>query len=68
MTYFTVLWVTILSGPLEGSTSGVIYPTLEACEASMQPVTAQMTYDYNVNCDETTLPSSSIRPRPRPTN
>lgn len=68
MTYFTVLWVTILSGPLEGSTSGVVYPSLEACETSIQPVTAQMTYDFNVICDETALPSSSIRPRPRPAN
>lgn len=68
MTYFTVLWVTILSGPLEGSKSGVIYPTLEACEASIQPVTAQMTYDFNVVCDETLIPSSSPRPKPRPTN
>lgn len=68
MTYFTVLWVTILSGPLDGSTSGVVYPSLEACEASISAVTERMTYDYSVVCDETSLPSGSIRPRPRPTN
>lgn len=67
MTYFTVLWVTILSGPLEGSTSGVIYPSLEACEASIQPVTERMTYDFNVICEETTFPSSSpMRPKRNP--
>ena len=67
MTYFTVLWVTILSGPLEGSTSGVIYPSLEACEASIRPVTERMTYDFNVICEETTFPSSSpMRPKRNP--
>lgn len=66
MEYWTVLWITILSGPLADSTSGLIYPSLADCEAAIAPVTATLDYDFNVVCEETVTPSSSIRPKRRP--
>jgi hypothetical protein len=68
MEYWTVLWITVLSGPLDGSTSGLIYRDLSACEAAISPVVATIDgqYDYNVICEETLLPSSLLRPQPRP--
>lgn len=66
MEYWTVLWITVLSGPLDGSTSGLIYPSLEQCEAAIAPVVETLSYDFNVLCEETITPSSSIRPMPRP--
>lgn len=68
MTYWTVLWINILSGPLDGSNSGLIYPSLESCEAAINTVVSTFSgaYDYNVTCEETTQLSSSIRPKPRP--
>ena len=64
--YWTVLWITVLSGPLADSTSGLIYPSLEQCEAAINAVTDTLEYDYSVICEETLVPSSSIRPQPRP--
>lgn len=66
MEYWTVLWITILSGPLDGTSSGLIYKSLEQCQASMNLVTHNLDYDYTVMCDETLTPSYSVRPRPRP--
>lgn len=66
MDYWTVLWITVLSGSLDGSTSGLIYSDLSACEAAIQPVTGTLTYDFNVICEETIMPSASIRPRRNP--
>lgn len=68
MEYFTVLWITVLSGPLEGSTSGLIYNSLAQCEAAIAPVVSTIDgqYDYNVICEETITPSSFIRPQRNP--
>lgn len=66
MEYFTVLWITILSGPLDGTVTGLVYNNLEQCEAAIEPVVATLEYDFNVACEETVLPSSSIRPKRRP--
>lgn len=66
MEYFTILWITVLSGPLDGSTSGLVYENLEQCEAAINPITDTLEYDYSVICEETVVPSSSPRPQPRP--
>lgn len=66
MEYWTVLWITVLSGPLDGSTSGLIYTNLAQCEAAIVPVTDTLEYDYSVDCEESTIPSASIRPKRRP--
>jgi hypothetical protein len=68
MEYWTILWITVLSGPLDGATSGLIYENLAACEVALPTVLATIDgqYDYNVVCEETETPSASIRPMPRP--
>lgn len=66
MEYWTVLWITVLSGPLDGSTSGLIYPDLAKCEAAISTVTATLEYDYNVVCKETHVLSASVRPKRNP--
>lgn len=68
MEYFTVLWITILSGPLEGPTSGLIYNSLAQCEAAIAPVVGTVVdqYDYSVLCEETTKASVTIRPKRNP--
>lgn len=67
MTYWAIMWITVLSGPLDGSTSGLLYTSLAKCEAVMSgTVTATLDYDYSVVCEETGTLSGSIRPQPRP--
>jgi hypothetical protein len=68
MEFWTVLWITVLSGPLDWSTSGLIYNSLAECEAAIATVidTIDGQYDYSVVCEESMTLSSSIRPRPRP--
>lgn len=66
MTYWAIMWITVLSGPLDGSTSGLLYTSLAKCEASINVVTDTLDYDYSVVCEETQVMSASIRPQPRP--
>lgn len=66
MEYFAVMWITVLSGPLDGSTSGLIYTNLAQCEAAISAVTNTLEYDYSVLCEETDIASASIRPQRRP--
>lgn len=69
MEYWTVMWITVLSGGvIEGSTTGLVYPTLAKCEESIHAVTGTLEYDYSVICEETATPSASIRPKRRPDN
>lgn len=68
MEYWTVLWITVLSGPVDGSTSGLIYSSLAQCEAAIVPVveTIDGQYDYSVICEETTTASAVVRPKRNP--
>jgi len=66
MTYWTIMWITVLSGYLEGSLIAVPYETLGQCEAALQPISNTLPYDHNLLCEETTTPSSSLRPQPNP--
>lgn len=66
MEYWTVLWITVLSGPLDGSTSGLIYPSLESCEQAAPIISDTLAYDHTTECRETYQSSSSLRPMPRP--
>lgn len=63
MTYFTILFITALSGPMDGATSQVLYPSLEACETSAAKVGATLGYDHGLNCAESVTASRSIRPK-----
>ena len=50
----TILWITMLSGPMEGDVFGIPYVSEEACMAAMKPVGETLDYDYNMQCE--TLP------------
>lgn len=66
MEYWTIMWITVLSGYLDGSIVAVPYETLAQCEAALQPVSNTLPYDHNMICEETPTPSKSMRPKPRP--
>lgn len=50
----TILWITVLSGPLDGDTYGIPYLTMDACMAAMKPVGDTLDHDYVMGCE--TLP------------
>lgn len=54
VTYMTILWITMLGGPLDGASYGIPYITEAACKAAMVPVGDTLDYDYNMTCE--TLP------------
>jgi hypothetical protein len=66
MEYFTIMWITVLGGTLDGSTSGLLYMSLDKCNASTSIVSRTLEYDHSIKCEETAVASSSIRPKPRP--
>lgn len=66
MTYWTVMWITMLGGPYDGQGSFVVYPSLETCEAALMTVSDTLHYDHNLLCEETTTLSASMRPKPNP--
>lgn len=66
MTYWTVMWITMLGGPYDGQGSFIVYPSLETCEAALSAVGDTLSYDHNLLCEETTTLSASIRPKRRP--
>ena len=66
MTYWTILWITILSGPIDGTVYGIPYATEEACRDAKRDVSNTLDYDHNLTCEATTTPSASIRPKRRP--
>ena len=66
MTYWTILWITALGGPFDGDVSYMVYPSLETCEAATATISATLPYDHTIQCEETTMLSSSLRPKPRP--
>lgn len=68
MTYWTALLITILSGPLDNTTTAIAYPSLEACEAALQPISAMLPYDHSMICEESTTVATSIRPKNRGNN
>lgn len=66
MTYWTVMWITMLGGPYDGQGSFVVYPSLETCEAALSAVGDTLPYDHNLFCEETYTLSASMRPKRRP--
>ena len=66
MAHWTIMWITALGGPFDGQSSFLVYPSFEVCEASMATVSDTLPYDHNLSCEETTVLSSSLRPKPRP--
>jgi len=57
MTYWTVLLINILTGPLEGDQYIIPYSTAAACESAMNTVGTTLDYDYTMTCVVTELPT-----------
>lgn len=68
MTYWTILWITFVNGPLDGNVTYLIYPSHKACMAAHQIVSDTLGYDHQIACEETDTMSASTRPKPRPEN
>ena len=68
MTYWTVLLITILSGPMEGSQSAILYASEADCLAASRTVSDSFNaaYDHKLTCMVTGTVSKSIRPKRRP--
>lgn len=66
MTYWTILWITALSGPLDGVPMGVFYPSIESCMTASTLLSDTLPYDHTIGCESTNVPSTSLRPRRRP--
>jgi hypothetical protein len=67
MTYWTILWITVVGGQIPGAKSYLLYPSLEECRAAVLTVTSTLPYDYTVRCEETDTPSGApVRPKKNP--
>lgn len=68
MIYWTVLWITIISGPLDGAVTGLVYRSEAECRATHQIVAETLgdAYDYKIKWEPDALPSGSARPKARP--
>lgn len=68
MTYWTILLITILSGPMEGSQSTILYFSEEDCSNATRTVSDSIgtAYDHKLECLVTDTLSNSIRPKARP--
>jgi hypothetical protein len=66
MTYYAILFITALSGPLDGHVSAVLYPSMADCEAATRAVSDTLAYDHTITCEMTDTASGSIRPKRRP--
>lgn len=66
MEYWTVLWITVLGGPLDGTGSGLLYQSMQECDAARAVISDTLPYDHSLECIETAVISASIRPMPRP--
>lgn len=66
MTYWTILWITMIGGPYDGEYGFMIYKSYEDCFAAHQIISATLNYNHQIECEVTATASSSIRPMPRP--
>ena len=68
MTHWTIMLITILSGPMTGTATPILYRTEALCQAATVPVSNSLdgSYDHKLACLLTVSASSSIRPRARP--
>jgi hypothetical protein len=45
-----ILWITILSGPMDGASYGIVFYSQEACLAAKSAVSDTLDYDHNMEC------------------
>lgn len=66
MTYWTLMLITVLSGPFEDTKTGILYESKDECIKHINTVTGTLSYDYTIECVESEKLSGSIKPQPRP--
>ena len=66
MDFWTIMMITVLSGPLEETQMGLIYPSEQTCYEAVNQVTNTLAYDYKVECEVSDTLSSTIKPKARP--
>lgn len=66
MTVWTILVITILSGPMEGAVQALLYRTKAECEAATRAVGGTFSYDYKMECRETEVLTDTPRPKRNP--
>ena len=64
--YWTLMLVTILNGPMDGTQTGLLYASMAECNAARNVVGSTLPYDYSIDCLTTDTPSKSPRPKARP--
>lgn len=65
--FWTLMVITILGGPMDGTITGLAYPNEQSCIKNINQVTDTLTYDYKVECLVTQVPATPpIRPKRRP--
>lgn len=47
-----VMWVTMLSGPLDGTVYGIVYYSEQACLEAKATISETLDYDHNLVCQE----------------
>lgn len=55
MTPAVVLWITILSGPMDGMAFGIPYETMEDCKGAKNAISSTMTYGHKFICEDEML-------------
>ena len=66
MTYWTILWITFAGGPFDGEQAYMVYPSIETCEKALNVVSDTLPYDHIMECKQTDVLSSSLRPKRNP--
>lgn len=68
MTYWTIMLITIISGPMAGTETPLLYRTEALCRAATVSVSNSLygSYDHKLSCLLTVSASGSTRPKARP--
>lgn len=66
MTFWTILWITVLGGDVDGLTYPILYKSEADCVSASAVVSDTLKYDHSMECVVSEIPSSSPRPKARP--
>ena len=66
MTFWTIMWITVIGTSVDGATFPIIYRSEAECEAARSAVGDTLHYDYSMECVVTEIMSHSVHPKPRP--
>lgn len=66
MKFWTIIWITYTTGPFANISTGLPYPSVEACSAGLVALQETVSDDVHLSCVVSSLPYSSPIPRHRP--